>query len=147
MIGIGHLVQLAERTRPRGVAGPVLQMARPRRPVAERDAVRAAATGRGTAAQRALHLARAVAKRTLAEIDRDPEEHIFRLLRDLEPSPLDVLATSPEIDTAALFVAERVRRLRDRAGRRLSDGELDIEDTEIIAAVTRKLTDRYRKHL
>ncbi|OHT22186.1 hypothetical protein [Edaphosphingomonas haloaromaticamans] len=132
---------------PRGLIGPIYAMARPRRPGAERETVIAAAGTNGSASNRARQLARAVAAAALADIDRDPAEHVIRLLRDLAPTPLDTLAISAEIDTAGLVIAERVRRLRARGGRRLSDREALSEDSEVIAAVASILSERYRRYL
>ena len=85
---------------PRGIVA-VYAMARPRRPDAERLAVIAAGAGEGSAAQRARRLAYAAATTALQDIDADSADRVFTLLRGLTPSPVDVLATDAEIDTAA----------------------------------------------
>jgi len=132
---------------PRGLIGPVFAMSRPRRPAAERDAVIAAAGPTGSAAQRARRVAQAVALAAIADVDRDPAERILALLRDLSPTPVDVLATAPEMGTAQMILSERVQRLRNRGGRRLSERAQDSEDKEIIAAVASVLSERYRRLL
>lgn len=132
----------------RGLVGPVMAMARPRRPEAEREAVREAVAGStGSAIERARRLAHAVASAALADIDRDPADHVIVLLRGLSPSPVDRLSTSAEIDTSGLIVAERLRRLRARGGRRLSERETEAEDAEVLGAVAATLSRRYRKIL
>lgn len=131
---------------PRGISR-VYAMARPRRPGAEKLAVRAAADGPGSAKARAQRLARAVAVRTLEEMDRQPHEQVITLLATLDPSPVAVLATDADIDTAALIRAERARRAEARGGRRLPEAEWPAEDRDVLESVRATLAERYRRHL
>jgi hypothetical protein len=130
--------------RPRGLIGPVFAMARPRRPPAEANLVRAAADGPGCASQRALRLAARVAKATLADVDAVETDPVLVLLHALALNPVHQLATDPEIDTAALFRAERAKRADARGGRRLPEREWAAEDREIMATITAALARRYR---
>jgi hypothetical protein len=134
-------------TMPRGIVA-VYAMARPRRPEAERAAVIAAAaeTG-GTVAQRAALLAKRVATAVLADIDAEPDDRVLTILRQMQATPIDVLATDPDIDTAALVLAERLRSLTARAGRRLPEREWAAEDRTIVAVIANRLARRYRRHL
>ena len=130
---------------PRGVLR-VYAMARPRRPAAEREAVRAAADGRGSAAQRASRLADRVAAAALSYVDADPADRLLEIVR-ADKSPIDTLATDAEIDTASLIVAERKRRLECRGGQHLPERQWLIEDRATVAAVASQLAERYRRHL
>ncbi len=125
----------------------VFAMARPRRPDAERDAVREAARGQGPAKQRAAWVARRVAVAALQDIDLDPNDRIVKLLRLASGDPVDRLATDPDIDTASLILAERQRRAEARGGRRLPEREWAREDREIVQAVSARLAERYRRLL
>ncbi|UUL82231.1 hypothetical protein [Sphingomonas qomolangmaensis] len=125
----------------------VYAMARPRRPLSERDAVRAAAGVSGSVTCRATALARRVAAATIAEIDRPHAERILSLLNAMTGDPVTALATDAEIDTAALVVAARTRRLEARGGRRLPEAGWANEDREIAAEVAHVLARRYRAHL
>ena len=122
-------------------------MARPRRPEVERAAVVEAAAGAGTVTARAARLARAVAAAALAQVDLLPDDEIIGLLRALDPSPVARLALDPAVDTAALIIVERVRRLEARGGRRLAEREWRDEDQAILAAVATILARRYRAML
>lgn len=132
--------------KPRGLQS-VYAMARPRRPAAERAAVIAAAGRQGSAAQRAARLAETVARAALADIDGDPADRVIAALRSIEPTPVDILATDAEIDTASLIVAERVRRMQCRGGRRLAERAWPADDDETVRAVAETLARRYRKQL
>lgn len=126
----------------------VYAMGRPRRPVTERDAVRAAVVGQsGTAAQRARRPAAAVAELALRDVDGAPGERIVLLLRALDVTPAALLATDPDIDTAALIRTERMRRMEARAWRRLPECEWAREDCEIAVAIAATLAKRYARHL
>lgn len=129
------------------IVSRVFAMARPCRPDAERLALIAAAGDAGTATERAARVARLVAAAALQDVDLSPADRIVTLLRMASGDPIDRLATDPEIDTAGLIVAERVRRLEARGGRRLPESEWQIEDREIARAVAGKLSARYRKLL
>ncbi|GGO90826.1 hypothetical protein GCM10011329_04090 [Stakelama pacifica] len=122
-------------------------MARPRRPIAERDLVRRAAGDIGSAKMRAQRLASRVARETMAAVDRDPGERIFDLLRTYDDDPARALATSPDIDTAALVRAARLARLEARGFRRLLPAEAANEDEAVCAEVGQRLAERYRRHL
>lgn len=129
----------------RKVKPRVWAMARPRRPDAERVAVLAAVDSNGSAEARAMRLARVVVQETIADIDRDPSERVIALLRSLDPSPVQSLASDPEIDTAALIRSERQARLDGRGGRRLREAEWAIEDREVSRAAVATLARRYAR--
>lgn len=131
----------------REVRPRVWAMGRPRRPDAERAAVLAAAVGSGSVEARATRLARRVVADTIAEIDRDPSERVIALLRSLNPTPLQSLASDPEIDTAAIIRAERQARLDGRGGRRLPEAEWPIEDREVSRAAVAVLAKRYARYI
>jgi hypothetical protein len=122
-------------------------MARPTRPIAERDLVRVAAAGAGSALNRARRLGRAVAEAAIADIDMDPADRVIGLLRALAASPVDRLANDPMFDTGALIVAARLARLRARGGRHLPEREWPAENREVLASVASTLARRYRVHL
>lgn len=122
----------------------VFAMARPGRPAIEREAVlEAAAQMTGSHAQRARRLAHAVAQLTLREIDGPAADRVLLLLRTLDATPAAVLATDPEIDTAGMIRAERIRRLEATGGRR----SLPAEDRELLRTITDQLAKRYARHL
>ncbi len=125
----------------------VYAMARPGRPDAERVAVLAAAGDKGSIAQRAARLASKVAIEAMNHIDMDPGERILALLAPLAPSPIEVLATDPEIDTARLIQLERIQRMEARGGQRLAERQWAAEDRAILAKIVPTLAERYRKHL
>lgn len=132
---------------PRAIS-TVFAMARPGRPAAEREAVlEAAAQMTGSHAQRARRLAHAVAQLTLREIDGPAVDRVLLLLRTLDATPAAVLATDPEIDTAAMIRAERIRRLEAAGGRRSLPAEWPAEDRELLRIVTDQLAKRYARHL
>ena len=130
------------------IIGRVYAMARPGRPAAEREAVRAAAAAMtGSAAQRARRLAREVAEQALADIDGSPAERVILLLNAFDPSPLARLALDDEIDTGAIIRAERSRRMEQRRWRRLPEAEWAAEDRDIIDCAAQQLAKRYQRHL
>ena len=92
-----------------------------------------------------MRLARVVVQETIADIDRDPSERVIALLRSLDPSPVQSLASDPEIDTAALIRSERQARLDGRGGRRLREAEWAIEDREVSRAAVATLARRYAR--
>lgn len=83
----------------------------------------------------------------LVHIDGDPEDRLIGQMHALVASPVYVLATDPDIDTAGLIVAERVRRMVCRGGRRLRECEWGREDSEVMATVADTLAERYRRLL
>lgn len=133
--------------RPAALRGPVLAMARPKRPVTECAAVIEAASGNGSAAQRARRLADRVAAMAIEEVNRDPADDLTVMLRVLEGSPAYFLATDPEINTARLVSAERCKRLEARGGRRLPERDWHREDADIQIFVSNLLAERYRRFL
>ncbi|WP_374944113.1 hypothetical protein [Sphingomonas sp.] len=98
-------------------------------------------------------LARALARAVVEELsaflaEDDPVLVAFgEFQRRTMPTPARALATDPDIDTLALFVDERVARLRARAGRANSSGADDVERRAILNEVERRLTGRYLRHL
>lgn len=131
---------------PRGLIA-VYAMARPRRPVVERQAVLAAAIGKGSQSQRAAQLADRVAVAALKYVDADPADRLANMLRDRDRTPVSILATDAEIDTASLIIAERVRRLESRGGQLLQERHWTAENRATVAAVAAQLTERYRRFL
>ena len=122
-------------------------MARPRRPRGEVAAVRAAATGVGSANARAQRLARKVIEAATKDIDARPEDRVSAILERLGGSPVIALATDPEIDIAGLVTAERIKRFRARSGRRIPEAEWAEEDRLIGATLCARLARRYRAML
>lgn len=110
--------------------------------------VRAAAAGQsGSCAQRARRIARAVAEHTLREIDGSPADQVLLLIGALQASPVDTLATDPEVDTAALIRVERAARMEARCWRRPTPAEMDADDRAMLDAITDRLAKRYARHL
>lgn len=137
--------------KPRAVIGPVLAMARPRLPIAEVDAVKAAAAqisaGRSTQCT-----ARSIAKRVTADLltflDDDPVDAALSKLRALtDPSPFSVLARCPEINTYALFRDRRMARIAARECRQLGVEAWKAETRDVAAEVEDQLAGRYAKLL
>ena len=144
-------MRLARTDRPRGLVGPVMAMARPKRPSAERELV-IAATERmtGSARARASRLARQVAREAAAFVDREPGDLSDALLLAeavIAPSPAFLLATVADVNTAALFIDARARRYIARGCQQLSPAAWAAETAELTAELGEVLTDRYRKLL
>lgn len=125
----------------------IFAMARPARPAAERDLVWEAAGTVGPIAERAGRLARLVASAAMDDIDRDDSDRVIGLLRQLAPSPVDRLATSPEFSTGVLVMKERVRRLEARGGKHLPPAAWAEDNRQVLSAVASTLTRRYRTFL
>lgn len=130
------------------IVGRVYAMARPSRPLSERDAVRQAVAGtHGSNAQRAARLAATVAQASLQNLDGDAAARLLSLLATFGSSATAELVSDPEIDTAAAFRAERAARAEARGWRRLSEIEANEEDRQIVASVTDLLRKRYVRAL
>lgn len=139
---------------PRSLFGPVMCMARPRRPEAEVRLVRKAAC----VVRSEMHLnsakaigrevARRVVKELAKELEGDPLDLALAAIgRDLLGCPFQRLATCPDINTIAEFVERRIRRIEDRQGRYLSTCRQAEERATILAEVEDLLTGRYDRHL
>jgi hypothetical protein len=99
-------------------------------------------------------VARVLAQRVVEELtafleeDSDPMcAAMGDLRRKLFATPETVLATDPDIDTLALFVAGRVNRVRNRNGRYLSPAADKIECHEVMCEVQGKIFSRYLRYL
>lgn len=137
------------RAQPRAVVSPVLAMARPRRPSAERAAVRALARTGSSARCQANRIAHSVVAAYLADLNRtDPlERALFEAAQHVSPDPLHKLATSPDYGVAELFARERIVRFESRECCQLTPAAWDSETQEIAAKVRRQLARRYRDFL
>lgn len=124
-------------------------MARPRRPAAERDAVRALALPNLSARCNAGRIARGVVAAFLADLARDDamERALFDVQHRLEPDPLHSLATMAEGGVGERFRRERMARFEGRDCRQLSPTDWQAETESIAATVTTYLARRYRDFL
>ncbi len=134
--------------RPRALASPVMAMARPARPQAERSAVLAAAAAYPVSwavTRKASALASKVVAELVRELQSDP------LLAHLEhlssQSPVLTLATDPDINSLDEIVERQVERLRARNGRYLSVLGQRAELSAIAAEVEPLLAGRFERHL
>lgn len=142
-------------TWPRALCGPVLGMARPRRPFNEIGAVQEAANllRRELGPISAKAISRIVASRVVQLMldDIEQSDPLVAALTAIEqrysPSPFLTLATCPEIDTAAQFVSRRVGRLQARSGRYLTPAGQTREREEIADETRMHLAERYARHL
>jgi len=140
---------------PRALIGTVMAVARgPARPPIEarlvRDAVDAVAPRSAPREPLARDLARRVAAELAAFLDA-PDDPLLCALNEMNrtifPSPEVILATDPEVDTLALFIAARVEKLRVRYGRSLLSHEDLAERKAILADLEVRLAGRYLRHL
>ena len=123
----------------------VYAMARPRRPVAEREAVLAAAGEIGSAKCLAERLARAVAAKAMEFVDADPADRMIALLGGESDDPVRTLAHDPEIDTIGLILAERKKRLECLGGQWPSERQWAAENRRTLEAIAATLAQRYRR--
>lgn len=128
-----------------------MAMARPRRPVAEAEMLRAAwgALCPDLPPRQAAHrLAKEVAERVAAEADMEPFPRALAAAeRMLQPDPIATLADDPEIDTGAPFRAERLSRYEARGCTQLGPLDWRRETKEITTELRRKLSLRYERTL
>ena len=129
-------------------------MARPARPVGEREAVRAAARELGrcrSLSAVAQDIARRVVAEVLAYLDLDLCDPMIAGLVELQnrtaQSPIQMLARCPNIDTAELIMNRRSALFRARGCRQLSAPEWQAETRMVAAQVEQSLTARYARHL
>jgi hypothetical protein len=129
-------------------------MARPRRPAAEAQAVRAAAkivraeTGLTSARAVSREIARRVVAEFFADLDADPLDLAFAAVeRELLRSPFQRLASCPHINLSAEFVERRSRRIEQRHGRYLSPARQFEERAAIAAEMREALRNRYDRQL
>jgi hypothetical protein len=130
-------------------------MARPARPRSEAQAVREAAAiiaiemPSASPPAIAREIARRVAQATIADIEHDDPVSmaLAALGQSLLPSPINTLATCPEIDTASIFVERRIARLRGRSGRYLDAREQAVEKAAIMREMMDYLFHRYLRRL
>lgn len=139
---------------PRALIGPVMAVARgPARPPLEARLVREAVANSPSHTPReplARDLARKVVEELaafLSEPDHPLLSAIGEMSRRAFPSPAVALATDPDVDTLALFVAARVEALRNRHGRGLSPADDAAERRAIMAEMEERLAGRYLRHL
>lgn len=139
---------------PRALCGPVMNMARPRRPSTEAQLVReAAAVVRAeTRLTSAKGQSREVARRVVIELMKEVEaDELSALMAAIEHrlsgSPFQRLASCPNIDTASLFVELQVERVRARSGRYLSPEAQAAERRALMREVEAALSGRYDRHL
>lgn len=129
-----------------------MKVGQPGRPAVEARLVRQAVAGLDPAAPRA-RVARGLAREVAAELEAFVAEDDAALaaLGDLKrhalPSPARALATDPDVDTLALFVEQRVARLRARSGRGNTPAADEAERRAIMRDVEQRLTGRYLRHL
>jgi hypothetical protein len=130
-----------------------MNMARPPRPVAERRAVDEAALSMrsqfpsATPPMIAAELARLVVAELLLEIDGVNDDPLVAALRRATTSPVQTLATCPDIDTMSEFVERRISALRNRSGAYLTSAQQDAEKRCICASIERTLMRRDLRHL
>lgn len=136
-------------TIPRAIRGPVMAMARPRRPAAERDAVRALANPSLSARRNADLIAGRVVRAYLADLERDDPmaRALFDVQQRLEPDPAHALATARDSGASERFVRERTARFEARGCRQLALADWESETAEIAKAVRAYLSRRFRDHL
>lgn len=129
---------------PRAICGPVLGMARPARPQAERSAVLAAAATypEGWAVTRkASALASKVVAELVREVQTDPLLAHLEHLADDGPLPVLALHSLEEV------IECQVQRLRARNGRYLSILEQRAEVKAIALELEPLLAGRFERHL
>ena len=139
---------------PRALSGPVMNMARPRRPAAEVHfvhegaAILRAQTGLTSAKAQSREIARRVSAALLIQVEMDPLDLAFAAIEGNGAGcPFQQLAADPEIDTVAEFTDRRVERLRSRAGRYLPPAADAAERRAIIAEIEAVLANRYDHQL
>jgi hypothetical protein len=132
-----------------------MNMARPRRPSIEEHLVREAAgivraeTALTSAKAQSREIARRVVIELMADIDADDLEAAVAAVerRLIGETPFQQLASSPEVDTASLFVERRAKRLQARAGKYLTQCEQEAERRIISREIRELLSSRYDRHL
>lgn len=129
----------------------IMAMARPRRAAVETALVAMAdaeiATV-GSRRRRAEVLAREVARIALAHVRSDDFEAALALAEAAARTPaIAQLACHPEVDVAALVLAEAARQLEARSCRHLPASEWRAADEELCNAVAERLAERFRRLL
>lgn len=126
---------------------------RPRRPAIEARLVREAAAGMDPAAPREP-IARIIAERvivSLTEFLNEGDDPVLMGLGDLRrrafPTPIEQLATHPDVDTIGLYVERAVLALRGRSGRTLGAKEAGNERVIHLKSIQTTLEGRYLRHL
>lgn len=138
---------------PRAIMGAVRGMARPRRPVGEREAVRAAAVELPALSARAAAgvIARRVAAAAMSDAEIDPTDAVALALAELaatvDGSPVTTLATCPEIDTMAVVRAHRLAAFEARGCSQLPEWQWPAERAAAMAMLIDALAARYARHL
>lgn len=123
-------------------------MARPSRPMAEAIAVNAALKASDKSARAAAkELADQVAREAMRYYESNDSfgDALLWARMAIEPDPVTVLATCPEIDIAQIITKERLARFEARECRQLSPLDWDFETSQIVESVARTLANRYRK--
>lgn len=139
---------------PRALIGPVMAVARgPARPPLEARLVREAVASAPPHTPREP-LARDLARKVVEELAAflsEPDDPLLIAIGEVSrrafPSPAVALATDPEVDTLAVFIAGRVERLTNRHGRGLSPADDAVERRAILAEMEERLAGRYLRHL
>ena len=87
----------------------------------------------------------------LGAVERTPPDDVEaigrRLAAALAPSPIEVLATHPDIDVAALIRRERLARFEARGCRQADTVMWERETHAILAGIEQTLAERYARLL
>ena len=124
-------------------------MARPRRPVAERDAVVQAAAILAPAASARIQ-AKAVAKAVVAELLADAERvdpfdrAMFEARQAITQDPVIAIVVSAEIDLASILHKKRMARFEARGCVQIGQNEWAAETSDIASEIRLRLESRYR---
>ncbi|MBA4308494.1 MAG: hypothetical protein C0429_17340 [Sphingopyxis sp.] len=124
-------------------------MARPRRPVAEIDAVVQAAAKLApsqSARVQAKTVARAVVAELIADVERvDPfDRAMFDARQAMTRDPVVSIVSSDEIDLAGMVHKERIKRFEARGCIQIEPKAWACETAEIAELLTARLESRYR---
>ena len=124
-------------------------MARPRRPAAEADAVRALANPNLSARRNADLIAGKVVRAYLSDLARDDDfdRALFAAQQRLDPDPAHTLATAPDSAASERFAREQTMRFEARGCRQLAPSDWEQETDDIAAIVRIYLARRYRDHI
>lgn len=131
--------------RPIAVIGLPQAMARPGRPASEAEFVIQAVGSQGSANARASCLARRVAQAAVDYVDADPLDRAVDQVDRHSVSPVKLLATCAEIDTAGLVRAARIKSFEARGTQQLPDRQWRAETMQIVEEVAKLLARRYAR--
>ncbi len=128
-------------------------MARPRCSPIERELLPQAARelkARGSLSAQAKAVASEVARIALLDVmatDDDTAMRIDLARAKMENPAIAALATMPEVDTAAIIMAEAVRQFEARGCRHLPPDQWERANAALRDAVTKRLAGRYRRRM